>query len=142
MKLRTFVLADYDAVLDLWNKVGVHLSKADTFASVMHKLERDPDLFLVAEEGGRIVGAVMGSYDGINGWIQHMAVHPDFQRQGLGTRMLAELEKRFKALGCRKLNVLILSDSPELQAFYERLGFEYRQVVLMEKPVEGVADQI
>jgi ribosomal protein S18 acetylase RimI-like enzyme len=142
MKLRTFVLADYDAVVDLWNRVGVHLSKADTFASVMHKLERDPELFLVAEENERIVGAVLGSYDGINGWIQHMAVHPDFQGQGVGTRMLTELEKRFKAVGCRKLNVLFLSDSPELKAFYEKAGFEYRQVALMEKPVEGVADQI
>ncbi len=136
MEIRQFVLADYDAVVDLWQKVGIPLSSSDTFAAIMHKLERDPELFLVAEEGGRIVGAAMGSFDGVYGWLQHVAVHPDFQRRGLGTRMVVELEKRFKELGCRRINVLVQANNIELQEFYSKLGSKPSRLTLMRKHIE------
>jgi ribosomal protein S18 acetylase RimI-like enzyme len=136
MQIRQFVLADYDAVVELWRQVGIPLSDADTFAAIMHRLERDPELFLVAEENGRIAGTAMGGFDGVSGWLQHVAVHPDFQNQGIGTRMVSELERRLKQLGCRRINVLVPADNAALQQFYSRQGFEPSRLTLMRKHIE------
>ena len=44
----------------------------------------------------------MGGYEGHRGWINYLAVHPDFRRQGIGLLMMNEVEQRLYKLGCPK----------------------------------------
>ena len=62
MLLRSFQLEDYDRGVDLWTRAGLFLSPSDTREGLARKLERDADLFVVAESGDGIVGVVMGCY--------------------------------------------------------------------------------
>ena len=41
------------------------------------KIESDPDLVLVAELDGEIVGTAIGGFDGWWAWIYRVAVHPE-----------------------------------------------------------------
>ncbi|MEI3479066.1 MAG: GNAT family N-acetyltransferase [Bilophila sp.] len=51
-------------------------------------------IFLKAlDEGGNIVGSVRGFARNGTLFVGKLMVHPDHQRQGLGTRLLLELEK-------------------------------------------------
>ena len=59
MAFREFQLADYDQVAALWRAAGISLSAGDDEPGLARKLERDPELFFVAEEHGAIVGVVM-----------------------------------------------------------------------------------
>ena len=68
--IREFQMEDYQDVVALWQVCGLQLSKSDSRESIEKILRRDPDLFLVVEDGKSIVGAVMGRYDGRRGWIQ------------------------------------------------------------------------
>lgn len=74
MQIREFQMADYDAVIALWRAAGLQLSKSDDQGCILHKLERDSDLFLVGIERETLVGAVMGAYDGRRGWVYHLGV--------------------------------------------------------------------
>ncbi len=107
VRIRTFELRDYEQVVDLWRAAGLSLSLSDDFQGIEHRMQRDPDLFIVAESSERIVGAVMGCYDGRRGWVNHLAVAPGLQRDGIGTMLMSELEARFRAVGCVKVNLLI-----------------------------------
>ena len=98
-------MRDYEQVTALWRAAGLSLSLSDDVSGIEHKMKRDPELFIVAESAGRISGAVMGCYDGRRGWVNHLAVAPDQQRNGLGTMLMAELEARFLAIGCVKVNL-------------------------------------
>ncbi|WP_433797599.1 GNAT family N-acetyltransferase [Actinoplanes sp. CA-252034] len=83
----------------MWRESGAEvLSRAELEA----KLVRDPELFLVAEAGEQIeiAGVVLGTYDGRRGWIFRLGVHPDHRRRRVASRLVAELENRFQALGC------------------------------------------
>ncbi|RNB83102.1 GNAT family acetyltransferase [Brevibacillus nitrificans] len=134
MNIRSFSLEQWEEVVTLWRRAGIQLSRSDTPAGIQKKLERDPQLFLIAEtEEGRIIGAVMGSYDGRRGWINHLAVDPDCQGQDLGTRLLQELEQRLAGLGCDKINLLIEPENGVVQAFYEKQGFNRDELIFMEK---------
>ncbi len=67
MQIREFRLNDYDEVLALWKSSGLILRPGDDLEAIKLKLQRDPDLFLVAEDGREIVGVVMGGWDGRRG---------------------------------------------------------------------------
>ncbi len=131
--IRTFEMRDYEQVAALWRAAGLTLHLSDDAQSIQQKLERDPELFIVGEVDGQVVGAVLGCYDGRRGWVNHLAVAPRRQRNGLGTMLMAELEARFRAIGCVKVNLLIEPDNSGVQRFYDGIGYIRDELVFMEK---------
>ena len=95
MRIRGFDLArGYAAVLALWQSAGpgVHVGQSDTLEEISKKLTRDPDLFLVAEAEGQVVGAVLGGFDGRRGMVYHLAVAAARRGRGWGAALMAELD--------------------------------------------------
>ena len=138
--IRTFAWDDLDAVLALWVAAGFRIGPSEARDGVALKLRRDPELFLVAEADGRaIVGALLGAFDGRRGWVYHLAVDELWRGRGIGSALLAELERRLVALGCRKVNLLVDSANDAVEAFYRGLGYATAEVRFMEKwlPTEG-----
>jgi ribosomal protein S18 acetylase RimI-like enzyme len=136
VELRTFNFdQDWQAVHALWARSGpgVQFSRSDEPAEIVKKLRRDPDLFLVAEEGGQVVGAVMGGYDGRRGLVYHLAVAPEVRRLGIGKALMAEVEFRLRQKGCLKSYLLVTKDNAEVLAFYRELGWEVMDMHLMGK---------
>jgi ribosomal protein S18 acetylase RimI-like enzyme len=133
LHIRNFQMADYDTVIALWLEVGLQLSSSDSREGIQRKLERDADLFLVAEDENAIVGAIMGCYDGRRGWINHLGVSPVCQGQGIGGQLLQEVELRLKARGCEKINLLIEPTNAVVQSFYQRTGYKRDELIFMEK---------
>jgi ribosomal protein S18 acetylase RimI-like enzyme len=115
----------------------VRVGRSDTPAALALKLTRDPDLFLVAEVDGRIVGAVLGGFDGRRGLVYHLAVEADFREKGLGTALMAELENRLRARGCVKAYLLVVPDNAEAVAFYRRLGWDLMPIHILGKDLDG-----
>ncbi|MGE0724058.1 MAG: GNAT family acetyltransferase [Alphaproteobacteria bacterium] len=131
--VRSYRPTDFAALVRLWRDCGLHPSRSDTPGSLARKLERDPDLFLVAEAAGAIVGSILGSYDGRRGWINRLAVAPALRGRALGRRLVDEVERRLAAKGCDKVNLLIEPDNAAVQAYYARLGYRPDPLVFMEK---------
>ncbi len=133
MKIREFELNDYDAVIKIWEEAGLTLKPSDELSEIKRKLERDSDLFLVAEEDGQVVGAVIGAWDGRRGWIYHLAVSPSAQKQGIGLQLMEELETRMRQKGVYKVNLLVERNNSKVINFYERLGYEIDDIIFMGK---------
>ena len=123
MNIREFCFPDdYDGALKLWGsmEVGVQVGRSDRPEEIQRKLQRDPDLFLIAEENNVIVGTIIGGFDGRRGMVYHLAVQSNFREQGIGSLLLAEVEKRLKAKGCRKCYLLVTADNTDAAQFYEQ----------------------
>ena len=123
MNIREFCFPDdYDGALKLWGsmEVGVQVGRSDTPEEIQRKLQRDPDLFLIAEENNVIIGTIIGGFDGRRGMVYHLAVQSNFREQGIGSLLLAEVEKRLKAKGCRKCYLLVTADNTDAAQFYEQ----------------------
>jgi ribosomal protein S18 acetylase RimI-like enzyme len=123
--------ADYERVFELWKSIekGVHVGRSDTLAEIGKKISRDPDLFLVAESGGHIIGAVMGGFDGRRGLIYHLAVDSSFRRQGIGSHLMDEVESRLRAKGCLKCYLLVTLDNIEVADYYKQRGWQHMDQV-------------
>ena len=117
---------DYSRVIILWQTIetGMHIGPSDAPEEIKKKIERDPDLFLVAEQNGEIIGTIIGAFDGRRGMIYHLAVHNAFRRQGIGQALLAEVEKRLKEKGCIKCLLMVLEDNETAKRFYEESGWK------------------
>ncbi len=117
---------DYAAIYALWKNAGpgIHLRQSDEPGEIAKKLERDPDLFLVAEADGRLLGSVLGGYDGRRGMMYHLAVAPEWRSRGIGQLLTDELEARLRKKGCTRYYLLVDPDNHTAIAFYERRGWE------------------
>jgi ribosomal protein S18 acetylase RimI-like enzyme len=133
MRIREYREDDYPEVLALWQTAGLIISRSDSPEGLHKKLERDADLFLVAQENERIIGVIMGCFDGRRGWINHLAVAPDRQAAGLGSILVKQVEDCLKAKGSEKVNLLIEPSNGGVQGFYQRLGYARDDLIFMEK---------
>lgn len=116
---------DYESVIRLWQTIetGMHIGPSDAPGEIKKKVERDPDLFLVAELNGEIIASIIGGFDGRRGMIYHLAVRSDFRRQGIGQLLLQEVEGRLKDKGCIKCLLMVLEDNETAKRFYEECGW-------------------
>ena len=128
IRIREFCFPDdYEPVFALWKSIerGVHTGRSDTPEEIQKKLARDPDLFLVAEADGAIIGSVIGGYDGRRGLVYHLAVHVAFRGRGVGSQLMEELESRLRARGCLKCYLLVTTDNPEAEVYYQQRGWQH-----------------
>jgi N-acetylglutamate synthase len=118
---------DYPAARLLWEHAGsgIQLRRSDEPEEIRKKLARDPDLFLVAEADGRLIGTVIGGFDGRRGMIYHLAVEASFRKQGVGALLMTEVERRLKEKGCIKSYLLVTMDNESAMEFYQKRGWSH-----------------
>ena len=138
--LREFTLDDYDAAFALWQNAGpgLGIGRSDTRGEITRKLRYAPDLFLVAEENGpersrRIIGTVIGGYDGRRGIVYHLAVEQSHRGKGIGKMLMTEIEKRLAAKGCLKAYLLVMPENTDVIEFYRQIGWDVMPVTPMGK---------
>ena len=105
------------------------------FDNVLNKKEiyENPSIELVAELNGQIVGLIDVEYEkeertvcsrgeGLGGMIWHIAVHPDYYRQGIGEQLLQEAEKRAIYFGLNRFEAWTRDDW-WVRKWYEKMLF-------------------
>jgi ribosomal protein S18 acetylase RimI-like enzyme len=122
---------DYEEVYRLWKTIekGVHVGRSDSPDEIEKKVTRDPDLFLVAESEGRIIGSVIGGFDGRRGLVYHLAVAVSLRGMGIGTCLMDELESRLRSKGCLKCFLLVAPDNSEVETYYQQRGWQHMDKV-------------
>ena len=119
-----FSMDDYAVVYVLWQRGDLWMRPSDGPEATLLKLTRDPELFLVARDhDDRVVGTVMGGWDGRRAYVYHLAGAPERRREGIGDALMDELEERFRALGAVKAKLQILVDNDGSRAFFARRGY-------------------
>jgi GNAT superfamily N-acetyltransferase len=90
-------------------------------AEISRLLERDA--FFVAEEAGRLIGAVHTSAAGATGYFGMLAVDSSSRRSGVGRALLAAAEEHCRRAGCTTMTMSTGEDRQELIPYYGHLGY-------------------
>ena len=125
IKTREFRISDYEAAIALWTKVeGIEIAEGDAREDVERFLTQNPNLSRAVEEDGNVIGVALCGEDGRRGYIYHLAVEPRYHQQGLARRLVAECLDGLRARGLQRALILVASDNPGAQAFWQRCGWE------------------
>jgi ribosomal protein S18 acetylase RimI-like enzyme len=137
LRIRSYAEADRAAVVELWREVfaGDPLLN-EPEAMIRRKLAVQPELFLVGEVAGKIIATVVAGYDGVRGWIHHLAVARSLRRSGIATQLMREAESALAKLGCPKINLQLRPANAEVISFYRSLGYEIEERVSMGKRLD------
>jgi len=138
IKIREFSFPnDYKPVYELWENAGsgIQLRRSDEISEIKKKLERDPDLFLVAEYHNEIIGAVLGGYDGRRGLMYHLAVAEEYRQQGIGELLMISLEENLRKKGCIRYYLLVTKDNQTAIKFYKSRGWELLDLFVFAKDI-------
>ena len=100
-----------EAVLVVWRQADTTVSQTDTIKDIQRAINWSGTSVLVAESRGRLVGTVIGTFDGWQGNIYRLEVLPDFRRRGVAHKLVAEAEKRMAELGARRITALVERES-------------------------------
>jgi len=136
MKIRAYQPADEAVVIGLWEACGLVRPTNDPWKDIQRKLAVNPELFLVGEENGKIIGSVMVGYEGHRGWINYLAVDPSWQRRGYGRQLMAEAEKLLRARRCPKINLQVRNTNQAVIEFYQRIGYAIDEVTSLGRRLE------
>ena len=123
VEIRRFEAGDEEALVALWDSCGLVVPWNDPHLDIATKMAFQPELFLVAVQRERLVGAVMAGYEGHHGWISYLAVDPQLRGTGVGRLIMEDAERRLRQLGCPKVNLQVRGSNREVIAFYEHLGY-------------------
>ncbi|WP_431225510.1 GNAT family acetyltransferase [Serratia sp. L9] len=133
MEIRVFRQDDFEEVITLWERCDLLRPWNDPEMDIERKLNHDPDLFLVAEVSGEVVGSVMGGYDGHRGSAYYLGVHPDYRGRGIANALINRLEKKLIARGCPKIQLMVREDNDTVIEMYEKLGYEIQGITSLGK---------
>lgn len=131
--VRPYQEQDEKQVIDLWHCCGLVVPWNNPKKDIWLKLQVQPELFLVGLIGTQVVATVMAGYEGHRGWLNYLAVAPEYQRQGIGQYMVEQATTKLKAMNCPKINLLIRTSNTNVIKFYEHLGFKIDDVISLGK---------
>ena len=78
---------------------------------------------------------MMAGYEGHRGWINYLAVYPDYRKRGLGRKMMEAAEEYLNHFNCPKINLQVSVSNHESIEFYERIGYRTENIVNMGKRI-------
>jgi ribosomal protein S18 acetylase RimI-like enzyme len=117
---------DYDALVCLWRRAGLHSLRPrgrDSRDALTQQLQGGVETILGLEEGGRLIGAVVATHDSRKGWINRLAVDPAHRRRGHATLLIAAAEQVLHAQGIGVIAALIESDNRASLALFGQAGY-------------------
>jgi ribosomal protein S18 acetylase RimI-like enzyme len=157
MLIREYQEADLEAVVALQRSLQEHVAALDTYGlnrsgdqfddriytlDMLRKAKDGNGFVLVAEqEDGLLVGLLATTDTDVplyhfphkQGSIEELVVSNIVRGKGIGSLLMQEAEKRYKAKGYEFLNVICFTPNVHAHRFYEKCGFEDRYTNLMKK---------
>jgi ribosomal protein S18 acetylase RimI-like enzyme len=137
MKIRDFEPEDIDALVDIL-KANQQYGHPDIDGPEAMRRVHDCRAaeFLVAEQENRVVGMIRGTYDGSRAVIYLASVHPSYQRQGIGRKLVMDIARRFKQRGAGSISVIVPGDA----GFWKKMSFRQTTRVMHAYPIDQVLE--
>lgn len=118
---------DYDRVYSLWKcTAGLGLSESDEREAIESFLLRNPGLSAVACADATIVGTVLGGHDGRRGYLHHLAVLPEYRKQGIARQLIDYCLDRLRNERILKCNVFLFRTNESGRDFWQHIDWKLR----------------
>jgi ribosomal protein S18 acetylase RimI-like enzyme len=136
MQIRRLTIDDYEEITRLWSKASLPFKPKgrDSKEAIADEMRANPEFFLGAVDGHGLVGVVVLSSDARKGWINRLAVDPDYRRSGVAKVLISESEKMFRQRGIRIFCALIEDYNDASKKLFRSCGYiEHHDIIYFSK---------
>lgn len=128
---KVMTISDYDGVFELWMNtptMGIN-STDDSREGIEKYIKRNPTTSFVALVEGKTVGAILAGHDGRRGFIQHIAVLPEFRKHGIASTLVKRAMDALEEEGIHKVALLAFKKNELGNCFWDKMEFTVREDV-------------
>ena len=138
VRIQRLRASDYPSVLDVLSRSGIGPKPRgrDSRSNFVRQLRSRRNVYLGAFDGKQLVGTVLGTHDTRKGWINRLAVLPQYQRRGIGSLLVAACESGLRARGMEMFAALIDEDNSTSKALFSKLGYEVATIYYARKKLD------
>src|SRR5512147_2238130 len=111
--LRRLTIDDHAAMLALWQRAGLHSIRPEGRDSrwEFEKQLAGGQIVIGLEEDGCLIGVVLATNDTRKGWINRLAIDPQYRRQGYGEQLIRAAEDALHGAGMHLIAAFIEEDN-------------------------------
>lgn len=117
---------DLDRLIGLWTAAGLAYKPdgRDSQEAIARQMAGGTHVFLALEtDEGHLAGAVLATHDGRKGWINRLAVHPDYRRHGLGQMLIEAAEDVLRKQDIQIIAALIEPKNDASLMLFQKAGY-------------------
>jgi ribosomal protein S18 acetylase RimI-like enzyme len=136
MEIRKLTINNYEEIIKLWTRASLPYRKKgrDRKEAIATEMKANPEFFLGAFEDNSLVGMVIISCDMRKGWLNRLAVDPNYRHCGIAKALIAESEKTLRKHGIRIFCALIEDNNTASKKLFNECGYmEHRDIIYFSK---------
>ena len=124
--IRILRLEDYDRWMSVWQRSGLHSIRPhgrDTREAFARQLATGTHIMIGLDVSDELVGVALATHDGRKGWINRVAVLPEYRRRGYASRLVTEAERVLREQGMTVIAALIEGGNEASLRLFDTLGY-------------------
>lgn len=133
IEFRTLRIEDYEAVVKLWKRAGLPFKPRgrDSKRMIQGQMKAFLELFIGAFHEDKLVGVVIGSYDGrMKGWINRLAVDPAYRLRGIAQQLISRVEEALEKRGAAIFCAMVETPNEESVRLFQKMGYVTHKEIL------------
>jgi ribosomal protein S18 acetylase RimI-like enzyme len=125
----------FSKITELWSKAGLGFrpNGRDSVENIKKQLSRYPNMILGAFENEKLIGVAFLTDDGRKGWINRLAVAPEYQRRSIAQNLITLAEQTFKNKGIKIYAALIEKDNEKSQNLFLKMRYKKTEILYFRK---------
>jgi ribosomal protein S18 acetylase RimI-like enzyme len=135
MEIRKLTISDYEEITKLWSRANLPYKPRgrDSKEAIAAEMKANPEFFIGAFEDNRLIGISIVTCDTRRGWINRLAVDPDYQKRGVARILVTESEKILRKHGIKVFCALVDDDNVASQALFKECGYVSHDITYFSK---------
>ena len=132
VKIKQLTIDDYDEIIRIWSIAGLPFRPKgrDSKALMGEEMKIETSCFFGLIAGNAMIGVAIGSYDGRRGWINRLAIDPDYRGKGYGMILIEHVHEYLISRGALVMAALIHDDNYPSISIFQKAGYVCEKEIL------------
>ena len=126
VEIKELTIEDYEEIIRIWSIAGlpIKLKGRDSYAFMEKEIVLENSSYFGLYENETLIGVSIANYDGRRGWINRLAVDPDYRGKGYAGELIKHCEEFLHSAGAVVITALIEDINYPSISTFQKNGFK------------------
>lgn len=125
LQITRLTIDDYDSIIKTWSDAGLPYKPLgrDSRPAMEKEMQHPATAFFGLFDDSRMIGVGIANYDGRRGWLNRIAIDPDYRGAGAAGRIVARCEEFLRSAGAVVICTLVEDTNTPSMACLVKAGY-------------------